>query len=308
MNAPDEGVRWGIVGTGRIASAFVEAVHEQGSVVTAVASRSRDRAAGFVDEHQLDSVPGTLDTLVEAAPDAVYIGSSNHHHFDDAFRCLEADIPVLCEKPLTTDLATTDRLIEAARDRGVFLMEAMWMRFQPAWMLLESLVEDGTIGRLRTINADFGFMANDDPARRWFDPLQGGGSLLDVGIYPLTLAYLLAGAPVETVAVRSMTDTGVDGQYAVAMKHADDVLSIISSSIVSDTNITATVSGPLGRLHLAAPFHHSSRVEHWRGGDLIGFWDVAYDGSGYTFESPRHPLSDTRAVMKLLDDLRGIDG
>lgn len=322
MNSPDGDVRWGIVGTGRIASAFVEAVQEHGSVVSGVASRSPDRAAGFVAEHHLGAVSGTIDRLIDTGPDAVYIGSSNHHHVDDALRCLDADIPVLCEKPLTTDLASTDRLIEVARDRNVFLMEAMWMRFQPAWMLLESLLEDGTIGPLRTINADFGFRANDDPTRRWFDPTQGGGSLLDVGIYPLTLAYLLAGAPIDTVAVRSMTDTGVDGQYAVAMKHADDVLSIVSSSIVSDTNITATVSGPLGRLHLAAPFHHSSRVEHWRGGELIGFWDVAYDGSGYTFEvaeverclrsglteSPRHPLSDTRAVMKILDDLRGMDG
>lgn len=310
-------MNWGIIGTGGIAGKFVEALTEHGSAVSAVASRSDSRAAGFVESHRLSSVAGSVDDLVRSRPDVVYVGSSNQHHVGDALACIEAGIPVLCEKPLTTDLATTDRMIHTARERSVFLMEAMWMRFQPAWMLLESLVESGVIGPVRTVNADFGFVANDDPERRWFDPDQGGGSLLDVGIYPITLAYLLAGAPIRTVSVRSMSDTGVDGQYAIAMEHTGGVLSLVGSSLVSDTNLTATVSGPDGRLHLAAPFHHSSRVEHWKKEELVGFWDVAYEGSGYTFEvaeverclsqglteSPRHPLSDTRAVMVILDDL-----
>lgn len=310
-------MNWGIIGTGGIAENFVKAVAEHGSTVTAVASHSDSRAFEFVMTNQLASEAGSVDDLVRSRPDAVYVASSNQHHLSDALSCLDEGIPVLCEKPLTTSLATTDRMINAARSRGVFLMEAMWMRFQPAWMLLEALVADGVIGPVKTIHADFGFVANDDPERRWFDPAQGGGSLLDVGIYPITLAYLLAGEPIETVAVRSMTQTGVDGQYAVAMHHADGVLSLVGSSLVSDTNLTATVSGPNGRLHLAAPFHHSSRVEHWRAEKLVGFWDVAYEGSGYTFEvaeverclehglreSPRHPLDDTRAVMAILDSL-----
>lgn len=310
-------VTWGIIGTGGIAGKFVEALSEHGSAVSAVASRSDSRAAEFVDRHGLSSIAGSVDELVRSRPDAVYVGSSNNHHLSDALACIEAGIPVLCEKPLTTDLASTDQMINVAVEQGVFLMEAMWMRFQPAWMLLESLVDDGLIGPIKTINADFGIVANDDPERRWFDPGQGGGSLLDVGIYPVTLAYLLAGEPTRIVSTRSMSNTGVDSQYAIAMEHSDGVLSLIGSSFVSDTNLTATVSGPGGRLHLAAPFHHSSRVEHWKNRELMGFWDVAYEGSGYTFEiaeverclnqglteSPRHPLSDTRAVMAILDDL-----
>lgn len=312
-------MNWGIIGTGGIAGTFVDALSEHGSAVSAVASRSDSRAAEFVQSHQLSSIAGSVDDLVKSRPDIVYVGSSNQHHLGDALACIEAGIPVLCEKPLTTDLASADHLIHTARERSVFLMEAMWMRFQPAWMLLESLVDDGLIGPVRTINADFGIVANDDPGRRWFDPEQGGGSLLDVGIYPITLAYLLAGEPIRTMSTRSMSNTGVDAQYAIAMEHADGVLSLIGSSIVSDTNLTATVSGPRGRLHLAAPFHHSSRVEHWKNRELMGFWDVAYEGSGYTFEiaevercldqglteSPRHPLLDTRAVMAILDDLLG---
>ncbi len=310
-------LRWGIIGTGGIASAFADAIEQHGSPLTNVASRSEARAAAFVERHGLDTHAGTIDSLVAGRPDVVYVGSSHHNHLDDALACLEAGIPVLCEKPLTPDLASTDRMIDAARAAGVFLMEAMWMRFQPAWMLLESLVADGTIGPIRTIQADFGIVANDDPQRRWFDPAQAGGSLLDVGIYPVTFAQLLAGPPLEIHATSTRTATGVDAQYAIAMKHHNDVLSLLGSSFVSDTNLTATVSGPRGRLHLTSPFHHSSRVEHWNRGELTEFWEVDYDGSGYTFEvaeverclaaglteSPRHPLADTRAVMATLDAL-----
>ena len=311
-------LHWGIIGTGGIASAFADAIAEHGSTLANVASRSAERAAGFVERRRIDARPGTVDGLIDDRPDVVYIGSSNHNHLDDALACLEAGIPVLCEKPLTPDLATTDRMIEAAHTSGVFLMEAMWMRFQPAWMLLESMIADGRIGPIRTIHADFGIVANDDPERRWFDPAQAGGSLLDVGIYPVTFAQLLAGPPLEVHATRTLTHTGVDAQYAIAMKHDDDVLSLVGSSFVSDTNLTATVSGPLGRLHVTSPFHHSSRVEHWRSGELAGSWEVEYEGSGYAFEvaevelciaaglteSPRHPLADTRAVMATLDALR----
>ena len=317
LNTPSN-LQWGIIGTGGIAAAFAEAIGEHGSTVAGVASRSVERAAAFVDRHQLDARSGTVDELVSNPPDVVYIGSSHHNHLDDALACIEAGIPVLCEKPLTPDLATTDRMIDAARDSGVFLMEAMWMRFQPSWVLLESLIADGRIGPVRTIHADFGIVANDDPDRRWFDPAQAGGSLLDVGIYPVTFAQLLAGPPTEIHATSTFTDTGVDAQYAITMKHENDVLSLLGSSFVSDTNLTATVSGPLGRLHLKSPFHHSSRVEHWNRGELTEFWEVDYEGSGYTFEvaevelclaaglteSPRHPLADTRAVMATLDTLQ----
>lgn len=308
---------WGIIGTGGIASAFASAILEHGSSVAGVASRSVDRAEAFLDREGIDGVAGTVEMLVASKPDVVYIGSSHHNHLEDALACIEAGVPVLCEKPLTPDLASTDRMIDAARSAGVFLMEAMWMRFQPAWILLERLIADGLIGEVRTIHADFGIVANDDPRRRWFDPAQAGGSLLDVGIYPVTFAQLVAGPPTEVLSTRTSTETGVDAQYAIAMKHEAGVLSLLGSSFVSDTGITATVSGSLGRLHVTAPFHHSSRIEHWKRRELAGSWEVAYEGSGYVFEvaeverclaaglteSPRHPLADTRAVMATLDAL-----
>ena len=311
-------VNWGIIGTGGIALAMLTAVRQHGSDVVAVGSRSSSRASEFAESNDIVGVAGTVEELVAARPDVVYVGSSNHHHLSDALACIRAGIPVLCEKPLTPNGRDSRVMVAEARASGVFLMEAMWMRFQPAWGKLIELIDSGLIGPVRTITADFGIAANDDPNRRWFDPAQAGGSLLDVGIYPITFAYLIAGAPVEIESIRTDAASGVDAQFGVIMKHPGDAISVLASSIVSDTAITATVSGLEGRLHVPAPHHHPDRIEHWVKGDPKQTWDTSYDGSGYVFEvaeverclagglteSPVHPLSDTLAVMDILDTVR----
>jgi len=311
-------VRWGISGTGSIATAMVEAIHQVGSDVVAIGSRSPRRAAAFASTHGLDAVAGTVEDLVSAAPDVVYVASANHRHVTDAVSCLEAGIPVLCEKPLAADLAGSRKIVEAAQSTGTFLMEAMWMRFQPAWSRLGELIASGVIGQVRTIKADFGIVANPDPGRRWFDPAQAGGSLLDVGIYPVTFAYLLAGAPSQVEGVATPAPSGVDAQFGIVMRHPDDVVSILGSSFVSDSDLSATVSGTEGRIVVTAPFHHSSRLERWISRERVEVFDTSHEGSGYAFEvieverclteglteSPRHPLDDTLAVMDILDRLR----
>ena len=192
------------------------------------------------------------------------------------------------------------------------------MRFLPWWELVERVLAEGRIGELRTIRADFGVLADPSPDRRWFDPDQGGGSLLDVGIYPITLAHLLAGAPIDIASVYTLTDTGVDAQVAISMVHDGAVVSSITSSFVSDSDLTAVIAGSEGLLALAAPFHHTSHVEHWRRGELVESWDSSFEGSGYAFEaleverciglglteSPRRPWSETLAVMETIDAIR----
>lgn len=313
-------LNWGLIGTGGIAREMLAAVRQVGSSVTAVGSRSAERAQAFAAEHELSGTAGTVADLIAAEPDVVYVGSSNHNHLGDALACIDAGIPVLCEKPLTPNGADSRVMVQRATDSGVFLMEAMWMRFQPAWQTLTSAIESGVIGRVTSIQADFGMVANPDPARRWFDPAQAGGSILDVGIYPITFAYLLAGAPTDVAALHTHVQSGVDAQFGIVLKHRDDVMSVLSSSMVSDSTLAATVSGPKGRLHLRSPFHHPSAIEHWVGGDLIESWDTSYEGSGYVFEvaeverclalglteSSIHPLSDTLAVLDIIDKARAV--
>jgi predicted dehydrogenase len=313
-------MRWGIVGTGGIAEAMAATIRQvEGGVVTGVASRSEQRAARFAAAHGIRYHFGSAGELASSGDvDVVYVASSHAHHLGDASACLEAGTPVLCEKPLTVTLAEAEALVGTARRTGVFLLEAMWMRFQPFWERLTDWIDSDRIGPLRHITADFGINADPDPTRRWFDPAQGGGALLDVGIYPVTLACLLAGSPEEVRSLSVAAGTGVDAQTGLVLRHPGGVLSVLGCSFVADTGIEATLSGPGGRIRLDAPFHQSGRLSHWVGGELVDELDVGYRGSGYRWEveevhrclalglseSPRHPLDATLGVMRVLDRAR----
>jgi predicted dehydrogenase len=315
-----EHVRWGIVGTGGIAAAMADTLlHMTGAVATSVTSRSPDRAQRFAAAHGIPHVfPSTASLAASGEVDVVYVASNNHLHAPDVLACLAAGIPVLCEKPFALDAAEAEGMVAEARRRGVFLMEAMWMRFQPAWERLTRLLDSGVVGPLRYVSADFGFPADPDPTRRWFDPEQGGGALLDVGVYPVTFACLLAGEPQDVVAVEVPAGTGVDGQVGMVMRHPDGVLSVLGCSFFADTALEAVVAGPTGRIHLDAPFHHTARLTRRVRQEVVGEEDVGYAGSGYRFEveevhrclregrteSRVHPLDDTLMVMRTLDRVR----
>ena len=224
---------------------------------------------------------------------------------------------MLCEKPLTLNGAQAVTMAETARRNGAFLMEAMWMVFQPAFVELDRLIGAGTIGPVHHVRADFGFPADLDPSGRLTDPRLGGGALLDIGIYPLSLAHALLGRPTRSAAAAVLGPSGVDLQVGAISVHGDAV-SDLSASFLADTSLEAVVSGSEGRLRLEAPFHHAPRVTLHRGADQIDAWETGYPGSGYRFEveevhrclaageteSDRRPLSDTLEVVHWMDDLR----
>ncbi len=285
--------------------------------LVAVASPTPGRADAFGDEHDVDLRFGHPSDLAGNV-DVAYVGSSHHRHLHDVIALIDVGIPILCEKALATNVDDAVRMVEHARSNGVFLMEAMWMRFLPFWDRLVTRIDDGTIGRLRTVTSRFDITASPDPARRWFDPTQGGGALLDVGIYPLSLAASLAGPPTSISAEGMLGDTGVDVQVAVVMAHASDVLSVSSASFVSERAIVATISGSRGRIEVAEPFHHPPSFSVYRDGALAEHVDTTFAGPGYRFEveevhrcldvgvteSPTRPLEDTLEVMRIIDEAR----
>ena len=286
--------------------------------VVAVASPTAGRAGDFAAKWGIPTACNSVAELTEQAPDVAYVGSSNHRHLGDAEELIKAGIPVLCEKPLTTTTYEAERIVGAARKSGVFLMEAMWMVFQPFWIKLLDLLGDGAIGRLHLIRADFGIKVDPSPSRRWFSPAQGGGALLDLGVYPVTLALSLAGTPLTIDAAGTMTDTGVDAQVGMVFRHRDDVLSILDCSFLADTPVGAVISGAEGRIELEPHFHQSRRLTLHRGRHQIEHFDVGYEGSGYQFEveevhrclaaglteSTARPLDDTLEVIRVLDRVR----
>lgn len=310
---------WGIVGSGRMAEAMVATLTEMASAVpVAVTSGSPERAASFAARHHL-AVAATPAALAERPDvDVVYVASTHDRHLADTLPALERGVPVLCEKPLAPTADEARRLVDVARRERVFVMEGMWMLFQPAWEVLVELVDEGRVGAVRYVEADFGFPADPDPARRWLDPARAGGALLDVGIYPVTLARRLLGDPEEVKAVRVDASTGVDLQVGTVMRHPGGALSVLGCSFAADTTIQAVVAGPEGRLVVRAPFHHATTIAHHRRTRMVEEFDVGYVGSGYRFEveevhrclrqglveSPRLTLDDSVAVVALLDRIR----
>lgn len=313
------GRRWGIVGTGKIAARFAEAIVAEGGEVVAVSSGSEQRATAFAAEHAVPRAYGRHEALAEDPEvEVVYVATTNDRHHLDARSAIEAGLPVLVEKPFALDLARGAELATLARDRGVFAAEAMWMRVQPAFVELERRIAAGDVGEPRLVQADFGIAATVDPDRRWFNRALGGGALLDVGVYPLTFVVSVLGAPTEVAALGELTDTAVDAQVAAAMRHPGGALSSWSCSFVADTGVEATVAGSEGSLRVHGPFHHSPRLSRRVRDRVVEEVTVADHDLGYRHEvrevercldagatsSDRLPLELSLEVLAVLDELR----
>ncbi len=313
------GHRWGIMGSGGIATQMARTLRQVGSPLVAVGSGRPGAAEAFAAEwdveHALDS-----HESVASHPDVdiVYVATTNDRHLDNALACVAAGTPVLCEKPLTVNADQARTLTDRARQAGVLLMEAMWMRFLPVASTMLELVEAGTVGEVRHIDVTFGHLANLDPDRRWMRRDLGGGSLLDLGIYPLSLIHLVAGPPTSFEARADLADNGVDLQTQVISSHGGGVGASMMSSFLADAANEAVIAGSEGRLRLLAPFHHSGTVVVERKGEIVEQHDTSYEGEGFAFEvaemercvteglveSPLRPHADTLAVLEWMDAIR----
>jgi predicted dehydrogenase len=312
-------VRWGILGTGGIAEALVHAIRAEGGEVIAVGSADATRAEAFAATHAIPRHHAPHHALLDHDDlDVVYVATTNERHLVDAIACLDAGVPVLLEKPFALSQAEGDQILAAARRSGTFLMEAMWMRFQPGMLELERQIELGRIGPPRMVIADFGIAAPPEPDRRWFDLSQGGGALLDVGIYPVTFAVSILGEPLAMSATAEFADTGVDAQVAATMRHADGALSSWSCSFVADTGVEATVGGPEGSIRIHSPFNALPKLTYRRVGQDAEVLPFEGAGLGYRPEvqevhrclaegrlaSPRMPHELTRSLLGVMDELR----
>lgn len=312
-------MRWGIVGSGKIAGAFADTIAAlDGHEVVAVASADPVRAERFAARHGIARRHAPHAELAAAGGvDAVYVGTTNDRHLEDALACVDAGIPVLCEKPLTLDAGAARHLLGRARDSGVFLMEAMWMRFLPGFGRMLDLIAAGRVGTPTFVHADFGFAADLESGGRLVEPALGGGALLDIGIYPLTLIHAVLGTPDAFSATAVLADTGVDLQVGVQARHGG-AFSSAQATLVADTTLEAVVAGSDGRIRLHRPFHHAERLTVERAGEVVETLDLPLDGSGYRFEalevarcvaeglveSPIRPHADTLAVLDWMDAIR----
>jgi dihydrodiol dehydrogenase / D-xylose 1-dehydrogenase (NADP) len=313
-------IRWGILGPGRIAAAFAQDLHlAAGAERAAVGSRDLARARAFADEHGFARAYGSYAELAaDPEVDAVYVASPHSHHCEHALLALEHGKHVLCEKPLAVNADEAERMIAAARGRGVALLDGMWTRFLPAFVRLRELVDGGAIGRVRQVTAHFGFRAPFDPSGRIYNPELAGGALLDVGVYPVTLASMLLGAPATVTGAAHLGATGVDEISAAVLAHEGGALAVLSMAVALDSVREAAVLGDEGMILIPEPWWRGQQlVVKPRGGEPQTL-DLPFRGHGFVHEaeafmdlirggeteSPVMPWDESLAIMRTMDELR----
>ncbi|CAN3977660.1 Gfo/Idh/MocA family protein [Kitasatospora purpeofusca] len=314
-------LNWGVVAPGGIAAGFVDAVQKHtAQKVVAVGSRDTARARAFADRFDIPVAYGSYAELVQDDQvDIVYVASPHSGHFEHAMQAIEAGRHVLVEKAFTRNAHEAEQLIAAARERGVFLMEAMWTRFLPHIDVVRQVLESGLLGEVHTVTADHGFRFEPDPAHRMFAPELAGGALLDLGIYPVSFASLVLGPFATVTAVGTRTFTGVDGQASIVVTSGSGAHGVLNTTLFARTPITASVSGTHGRLEIDAPFYGPARVRLLdRDNRPLDSFDPPLRDGGLCYqaaeaarciaagqlESDLMPLAETLRIMHVLDGVR----
>jgi predicted dehydrogenase len=282
-----ETVRWGILGTGKIARSFATALKDTpGAVLAGVASRSIDSAQAFGHEFAAAACYGSYQALADASDvDLIYIGTPHPMHAGNALMALNAGKGVLCEKPFAMNRREAAEVVALARAKKLFLMEAMWTRFMPALAEVRRIIASGEIGPVHQVIADLGFVSTAGPEHRLYNRELGGGALLDVGIYPLSIAAALLG-PVESVqALAEMGATGVDVQTGFTIKHRGGGMSTCSCSLRARTPAELTVSGELGYVRMHPMFHRAKSISVVLADGTSRIVDTPFIGNGYAHEA-----------------------
>ncbi|MFT4605566.1 MAG: putative dehydrogenase [Rhodothermales bacterium] len=257
------GLRWGFVGLGRIAEAFATDLKlVAGSVIQAVGSRSGVRSTEFgAKVGSLRAYDSYIGVFTDPDVDIVYIASTHDSHAELAIQALDHGKHVLCEKPLAVNRRQAEAMVAASRRNHRFLMEAFWTRFNPAFSEVLSRCRAGDLGEIRYVSGDFAFRVDPSPGGRLFDLATAGGSLLDVGVYPLFLAYSVLGIPDEVTARMIRHPSGVDWQLAMILSYPS-AQAVLYSGFASRSSLVATISGRDGRFGLGPVWHECDEYRH----------------------------------------------
>ncbi|MEU4397958.1 Gfo/Idh/MocA family protein [Micromonospora orduensis] len=312
--------RWGILATGHIASRFAEDLRlVPDAELVAVGSRAVDSAQRFADKHGAKRAYGSwVELAADPEVDVIYVATPHAAHHEAAMTCLTAGRAVLLEKPFTLDLATSTELVDTARAAGVFLMEAMWMRLNPLIQRMVELIGEGAIGTVSGVRADFGVAGPFPPEHRMRNPVLGGGALLDLGIYPISLAHLLLGAPQHVRSWAQLGPEGTDENTGILFGYDTGALATLSCGMVGASELSASITGTTGRIDLPEPFFRPGSLTLHRAGAEPETIVAEETGNGYQYEaievqrclaaglteSPVVPHTTTLEVMALLDTIR----
>lgn len=317
-----DNIKWGIIGCGGIAKKFAPCINDvDGAELCAVSSATPGKAEKFAAEFNVESAYADYGQLVGRDDiQAVYVATTHNFHYENVKLALEHGKAVLCEKPITVAAWEAEELIALARRQKLFMMEGMWTRFLPAICQVRDWLADGAIGELRQIRANFGFDAPFDPEGRMFNKALAGGALLDAGIYPISLANMIAGSPVAIEAIAAIGSTDVDEQSFYLFRYENGVIASLSASVRAKIDIVAEIIGSEGKITVPRFLAASTAELHsFKDGETIKK-DFPYpDGQGFEYEiqevvdcmrqgrleSEIMPLDETLAIMRTMDAIRG---
>jgi predicted dehydrogenase len=320
-------VRWGILACGKIAKKFAADLKLVGDgELVAVASRDIERAKQFAAEYPAKHIFGTYEELVNCDEvDVIYVASPHSHHHEHTMLCLKHGKAVLCEKAFAINQHQAKEMIDLAREKKVFLMEALWTRFLPHYLKVREMIEEGKLGELKGVLANFGFKPPEPVSPRLFEPSLGGGSLLDIGIYPVFLAQSILGVPDSISAKMDPASTGVDEQCSMVFHYKNGMTASLFSTLASNLETDADIFGTQGRIRLTNRFYEPSAIIQYYPDIITSRTIIPIEkepGWGYQHEirhvneclqkglteSPIWTLDDTMNLMKTLDGVREVMG
>jgi predicted dehydrogenase len=312
---------WAILGLGKIAHKFAQdlLLTEHGNLY-AVASRSMDKATDFANQYKAEKAYGSYEEMMfDKKIDVVYIATPHIFHCQNTLMCLDAGFHVLCEKAFGMNEGEVQMMIDKAKEKDLFLMEALWTRFIPATEKVLEMIADDAIGEVRLVKADFGFRAHYDPSSRLFDKKLGGGALLDIGIYPVFLSLLALGKPNNIRAFAQMSPTEVDSNVAMFFEYANGQRAILDATLEEATAIEGWLHGTKATIKMNNRFHHTTKLNILTAGSNTDTTiDIPYVGNGYYHEilevmecldngqteSKKLPLSFSLDLIQTLDNVR----
>lgn len=279
----DSRIKWGIMGLGNIANQFArDLTLVEEAVLYAVASNSLKRAKTFAEDYCVDVVYGNYEALInDSNVDIIYIATPHNSHAELAIKALKAKKAVLCEKPIALNYKQAFEMIEASKVNNCFFMEAFWTRFNSSVKEVLVKIKQGEIGAIQYINADFAFHV-DTLSERMTDLNLGGGSLLDMGVYPLFLSYVILGKPDKILASSTFFDSGADRQTSMILQYKS-AQAVLHSSFVSPSNMEATISGLSGRIILKSIWHEAQGYSVIRNNHKVDYY-LPTKGKGFTYE------------------------
>jgi predicted dehydrogenase len=314
-------LRWGILGTGKIAHSFASDLrYIDDGVVAAVGSRTQLSAEVFADKFGAPLRFDSYEALVASdGVDVIYVATPHPLHFANAMLALEHDKPVLVEKAFTMNAEEARTLVATARAKGLFLMEAMWTRFLPHMLAVRTLVNEGALGDIVTVEADHGQWFEPDPTSRIFDPALGGSALLDLGVYPVSFASMLLGQPDRLTALVDPAFSGVDAQTSMLLGYASGAQAVLTCTLRARSATRACISGTLGRVEIDGAFYAPSSLTFISRRDEQERFDFPCPGRGLFYqaqevarclregrtESDVMALDESIAIMATMDRVLG---